>query len=119
MPKLIHSRDGRFLGEFDLQTGTLSIGRTVDCDITLDDETVSGRHALITVRDSAYMEGLLDLLIEDLGSSNGTFVNHKRLSKRHMLKHNETVRIGSHEFTLIDEGTRALETTTIILPENP
>ena len=119
MPKLIHSCDGRFLGEFDLLEGTLNIGRDPDCDITLDDETVSGRHALITVRPSAYLEGLLDLLIEDQGSSNGTFVNDKRLSKRHMLKHDETVCIGGHAFTLIDEGTRALETTTIILPENP
>ena len=119
MPKLIHTRDDRFLGEHDLQQGTLSIGRAGDCDISLDDETVSGRHALITVRSSAYMEGLQDVLVEDLGSSNGTFVNDKRLGKRHMLKHDETVRIGRHAFTLIDEATRALETTTIILPENP
>ena len=119
MPKLTHSRDGRFLGEFDLQEGALSIGRAPDCDITLDDETVSGRHALITVRPSAYLEGLLDVLIEDQGSSNGTVVNGKRLSKRHMLKHDETVHIGAHAFTLIDEVTRSMETTTIILPENP
>lgn len=119
MPKLIHSRDGHFIAEFDLQLGTLSIGRAADCDITLDDETVSARHAVITVRSSAYLEGLLDLLVDDQGSSNGTFVNDKRLSKRHMLKHDETVRIGEHRFTLIDEGTRALETTTIILPDNP
>ncbi len=119
MPKLTHSHAGRFLGEFDLQEGALSIGRAPDCDITLDDETVSGRHAVITVRPSAYLEGLLDVLVEDQGSSNGTFVNSKRLSKRHMLKHDETVHVGGHEFTLIDEATRALETTTIILPENP
>ena len=119
MPKLTHTRDGRFIAEYDLQLGTLSIGRASECDITFDDETVSGQHARITVRKSAYLEGLLDLLIEDQGSSNGTLVNDKRLSKRHMLKHDETVRIGTHAFTLIDEGTRALETTTIILPDNP
>jgi len=119
MPKLVHTRDGRFVAEHDLQPGTLDIGRAADCDLALDDDTVSGHHARITVRDSAYMEGLLDVLVEDLGSSNGTYVNDKRLGKRHMLKHDEAVRIGSHTFTLIDEATRALETTTIILPENP
>ncbi len=117
MPKLIHTRDGRFVAEITLQEGTLRLGRAADCDITLDDDTVSGHHATVTVRPSAYLEGLLDVLVEDPGSTNGTWLGQRRLDKRHMLKHDETLRLGSHEFTLIDEVTRGMETTTIILPD--
>jgi len=117
MPKLVHTRDGRFLGEIVLQEGTLHIGRDRGCDIPLDDDTVSARHTRVTVRPSAYLEGLLDILVEDQGSTNGTWLGRRRLDKRHMLKHDETLRIGAHEFTLIDEITRGMETTTIILPD--
>jgi pSer/pThr/pTyr-binding forkhead associated (FHA) protein len=117
MPKLVHSRDGSFLEEFNLEEGSWLIGRRPECDIRLDDETVSGKHALLTVAPSAYMEGLLDVHIEDQGSTNGTTVNGKVI-KRHMLKHGEAIKIGGHEFTLIDEETRGFETTTVILPDD-
>ncbi len=116
MPKLVHSREGKFLEDIPLQEGSLLIGRRPDCDVRLDDETVSGRHAIVTVAPSAYMEGLLDVHIEDQNSTNGTTVDGKEI-KRHMLKHGEVVKIGSHEFAMVDEATRGFETTTVILPE--
>ena len=116
MPKLVHSRDGKFQQEWNLQPGNLLIGRHPDSDIRLDDTTVSGRHAMITVRPSAYMEGLLDVFIEDLNSTNGTLVNGKQIN-RHMFKHGEVAVIGGHEFAFIDEATRGFETTTVILPD--
>jgi len=78
--------------------------------------TVSGNHASITITPNAYMEGLLDVIIEDLGSTNGTLFNEKKI-KKHRWKHGELVKIGTHEFTLIDEQTRAFEQTTILIPE--
>lgn len=116
MPKLVHSREGQFLEEITLEEGSWLIGRRPECDIRVDDETISGKHAKITVAPSAYMEGLLDVHIEDLGSTNGTTVNGKVI-KRHMLKHGEVAKIGSHEFSLVDEATRGFETTTVILPD--
>jgi pSer/pThr/pTyr-binding forkhead associated (FHA) protein len=116
MPKLVHTYDGTFLGEIVLEEGSWLIGRKPDCDIRVDDSTVSGNHALVTVNPSAYMEGLLDVHIEDKGSTNGTIINGKKI-KRHMLKHGEVAQIGSHEFTLVDESTRGFETTTVILPD--
>jgi len=115
MPKLVHTCDGTFLGEIELEEGTWLIGRHPDCDIRLDDSTVSGKHALITASASVYMEGLLDVTIEDQSSTNGTIVNGKKI-KRHMMKHGEIAQIGSHDFALVDEGTRGFETTTVILP---
>jgi len=116
MPKLVHTRDGQFLEDIPLHQGSLLIGRRPECDIRLDDETVSGKHAKVTVAPSAYMEGLLDVHIEDQGSTNGTLVNGKAI-KRHMLKHGEVAKVGSHEFAMVDEATRGFETTTVILPE--
>lgn len=116
MPKLVHSRDGQFLEEINLDVGSWLIGRRPECDIRLDDETSSGKHALLTVTASVYMEGLLDVHIEDQGSTNGTIVNGKAI-KRHMLKHGEVVKVGSHEFAMVDEATRGFEATTVILPD--
>lgn len=116
MPKLVHTHHGKFVKNYDLVEGDLLIGRHPDSDIWVEDTTVSGKHALITVRPSAYMEGLLDVHIEDLDSTNGTLINGKRI-KRHLMKHGEVAHIGEHEFAMVDEATRAFETTTVILPE--
>jgi pSer/pThr/pTyr-binding forkhead associated (FHA) protein len=116
MPKLVHSREGQFLEDINLEEGSWLIGRRPECDIRLDDDTVSGKHALLTVTGSVYMEGLLDVHIEDQGSTNGTTVGGKTI-KRHMLKHGEVVKIGSHEFAMVDESTRGFETTTVVLPD--
>ena len=117
MAKLIHTRDGRPYKEYKLKAGTLTVGRRPDCNIQLlDDVTVSGKHAKIFIANNEYMVGLLDVVIEDQGSTNGTLFNDKKI-KKHKWKHGEMIKIGSHEFTLIDEQTRAFEETNISLPD--
>ena len=118
MAKIIHTRNGKPYKEYTLKPGTLTVGRRPGSHIQLlDDTTVSGSHAVITVTPSEYMEGLFDVIIEDQRSTNGTLLNEKKI-KKHRWKHGEMVVIGSHEFTLIDEQTRAFEQTTILLPED-
>ena len=51
MPKLVHSREGQFLEDIELTEGRWLIGRRPECDIRVDDETVSGKHALIIYDD--------------------------------------------------------------------
>ena len=116
MLKLVHSRDGTILKEYTLQPGTVRIGRHPDCEISIDDATVSGLHAQITVKPSEYLEGSFDVRIEDNASTNGTRVNGKSVSN-HMMKHDEVVRIGLHDLRLVDMATRAHETTQVILPD--
>ena len=72
--------------ERPLDPGT-TIGRE-DCDITLSDPDVSRRHAAIQI-----MAG--ELSIEDLGSTNGTFVNGDQITERRTLRAGDEVRIGS------------------------
>lgn len=117
MAKIIHTREGRPYKEYKLKVGTVTVGRRPDCNIQLlDDVTVSGKHAKIYVANNEYMVGLLDVIIEDQGSTNGTLFNDKKI-KKHKWKHGELIKIGSHEFTLIDEQTRAFEETNISLPD--
>lgn len=105
MAKLVHSRDGQFLEDISLKEGSWLIGRHPECGIRVNDGTVSGKHAKITVSPSGCMEGLLNVHIEDQGSTNGTRVNGKVI-KLHLLKHNEAAKIGSHEFVLVNEASR-------------
>lgn len=116
MPKLIHSYSGSQLKEYPLEEGELHIGRKPGNDICLDDLTVSGSHALLTISPNDYMEGLVDIHIEDLGSTNGTQVNGRPV-RRQFLKHGDVVTIGTHEFTFIDENTLRFEETRIYLPD--
>ena len=82
---------------FDLTgLGTYVIGRK-DCDIPVNDEKVSRKHASIVVaREGQY-------LVQDLASKNGTFVNGVRLTRRN-LAHNDLVRVGNttFRFTVFD-----------------
>ncbi len=82
---------------FDITgVGTYTIGRR-DCDIVLDDEKVSRKHAsIIIVQADRYA-------VQDLASRNGTFVNGVRLSRRN-LQHNDLIRIGNTtlRFTVFD-----------------
>ncbi len=77
-------------------TRRITIGRDRENAITLDDTLVSRRHALIQKIGSDYF-------IEDLGSTNGTYVNKKRLppEKYVRLKPTDTILIGRTELSLL------------------
>jgi len=117
MAKLVHRRDGVLIDEYPLEPGTVRIGRLRDNEIHLDDLIVSGRHAKVEVTPSPYLEDFNEARIEDLGSTNGTLVDDKPIT-RHLLKHGEVVRIGTDELTFIDEEINASDQTVIYLPED-
>ncbi len=89
MGKLVIKRPGKQIGEVNLKLGDMTIGRHSTCDIVLkDDKSVSGKHAVIKTvgRKST---------IEDLNSTNGTFVENQRV-KQHELRSGESIIIGDH-----------------------
>ena len=112
MAKLVLSLNGAVQGEYELNQERLTIGRKPDNDIQIDNLAVSGKHCLIiTILDDSFLE--------DLGSTNGTYVNGK-LVKKHALKDGDVIAIGKHELKYINENASAdddeFEKTMIIKP---
>lgn len=74
---------------FDTDESRVTIGRSPENDIQIDNLAVSSTHALIIKSDDRYF-------IEDLNSTNGTYVNEKKIDKRWPINTNDTVTIGKH-----------------------
>jgi predicted component of type VI protein secretion system len=88
MPKLILKFDERELQECAVGKHPVSIGRLPDNMIVIDNPAVSGRHARVFREGNHYV-------VEDLKSTNGTFVNEKPIA-RHTLLDGDVVLVGKH-----------------------
>jgi adenylate cyclase len=85
--------------EYPLKPGTTIIGRKSDSDIPLRDESASRRHAEIL-----YDAQANTVVVRDLRSANGTFVNRERLSQPRLLSAGDQIRIGQHVISVCLEG---------------
>jgi predicted component of type VI protein secretion system len=74
---------------FELTQAEITIGRDMSCTIVINDPEVSRKHARLVSQAGGY-------LIEDLGSTNGTFVNRQRLMGPHTLRHGEMINMGEN-----------------------
>lgn len=112
MGKLTLTLEGKVLREVLLEKERCTIGRLPENDVHLDDKAASSRHAAI-------LTILNDSFIEDLGSTNGTFVNGKVI-KKHALGDGDVITIGRHELKFQATQGRAddddFEKTMIIRP---
>jgi hypothetical protein len=96
-PALVVRSGGGRAGEHFLPQGErTTIGRSPDCDIFLDDVTVSRKHAAIVRRGG-------DLCIEDEGSLNGTFLNRKRIEGSEKLENGDELQIGKYKLTFLEK----------------
>ncbi len=108
MGKLVVSLDGVVIKEVQITKDKTTLGRRPYNDIVIDNLAVSGEHAVLQ------MVGA-DVFIEDLNSTNGTYINGKAIKKQ-LLTHNDTVEIGKYKIKyLVDEGTD-YERTMILKP---
>jgi len=114
--KLILKHDGINLRSYPLEKAATTIGRNDDNDIFLDDYAVSGLHAVIVAENNAYLDDVKDFFVQDMESTNGSFINDERI-ERHLLKQGDIVKIGSHEFTFDTGQNPTLERTAIYLPD--
>jgi pSer/pThr/pTyr-binding forkhead associated (FHA) protein len=96
MARLVLSLDGQALAEYNMSKERYTIGRLPDNDIRIDNGAVSGHHALI-------INILNDSFLEDLNSTNGTYVNG-RLVKKHALQHGDVLTIGHHAMRFVDSA---------------
>lgn len=114
MGKLVVNLDGTTVAEYELTRDRYTIGRLPDNDIHLDNLAVSSHHAaVITI--------LKDSFLEDLNSTNGTYVNGK-LVKKHALQSGDMVVIGKYQIKYIGEPAQTdddgddFEKTMVIRP---
>ena len=101
MARLILSLDGQVLAEYNMSKERYTIGRLPDNDVRIDNPAVSGHHSLI-------INILNDSFLEDLNSTNGTYVNGK-LIKKHALQHGDVITIGHHQLRFSDQQTSDTE----------
>ena len=101
MARLILSLDGQVLAEYNMSKERYTIGRLPDNDVRIDNPAVSGHHSLI-------INILNDSFLEDMNSTNGTYVNGK-LIKKHALQHGDVITIGHHQLRFSDQQTNETE----------
>jgi type II secretory pathway predicted ATPase ExeA len=93
--RILLASEGKTVVERELRPGRLVIGRTPDNDLQIDSKFISRHHCqIVTQADSC--------LIEDLNSTNGIYVQSKRV-RRHNLNDGDVVQVGQHEIMYIDE----------------
>ena len=91
-PRFIVTRSGEIVQDVQLVASRVLIGRSALCDIYIDDQFVSKQHALLVWNEDA-------VVLIDLNSSNGTFVNSRRIKSR-VLRHSDVISLGDHRIKM-------------------
>jgi pSer/pThr/pTyr-binding forkhead associated (FHA) protein len=107
MPKMIVSIDGVVIKEVQLTKDRTSLGRRPYNDIVIDNLAVSGEHAVLQLTGN-------EVYLEDLNSTNGTYVNGKAVKKQ-LLQNNDTVEIGKYKIKYINEAPGVTFEKTMIM----
>jgi hypothetical protein len=92
---VIRSGGGRAGESFSIDDERVSIGRSPDAGVFLDDVTVSRNHALLVRRRDG-------LYIDDLGSLNGTYVNRRRIES-HRLADGDEIQVGKYKLSFLEK----------------
>ena len=107
MPKMIVSIDGVVIKEVQLTKDRTSLGRRPYNDIVIDNLAVSGEHAVLQMSGN-------EVHLEDLNSTNGTYVNGKAVKKQ-LLQNSDVVEIGKYKIKYVNEALEAgFEKTMVI-----
>ena len=108
MGKLVVSLDGVVIKEVQITKDKTTLGRRPYNDIVIDNLAVSGEHAVLQMVGN-------DVFIEDLNSTNGTYINGKAIKKQ-LLTHNDTVEIGKYKIKYLVDESSDYEKTMIMRP---
>jgi pSer/pThr/pTyr-binding forkhead associated (FHA) protein len=108
MGKLVVALDNVVVKEVRLTKERTTLGRRPYNDIVIDNLAVSGEHAVLLNTGE-------DTFIEDLNSTNGTYINGKAI-KKHLLAHDDTVEIGKYRIKYLAEDHASDEMTLVPRP---
>ena len=90
----------------------IEFGRDEDCDVSLDDDLVSQRHAILEVVITPD-DNRIDYILQDKNSTNHTYVNGKSIDQCH-LKNGDMIRIGKNNFRFEDEAKGDFSGTLVL-----
>ena len=107
MGKLVVSLDGVVIKEVQITKDKTTLGRRPYNDIVIDNLAVSGEHAVLQMLGS-------DVFIEDLNSTNGTYINGKAVKKQ-LLAHNDTIEIGKYKIRFLNEAPASGHDKTVMV----
>jgi len=111
MAMLVLTHEGLTIKRILLDKAELRIGRKTDSDIFIDDMLDSQRHAKIEMIENTEDAGGADYFIEDLKSTNHTYINGTPIERKKLV-HNDVIRIGKHTFKFLDESAEPADKTT-------
>lgn len=113
MPKLLLKFNAAVIKEINFGKDSLTVGRKSDNDIVIDNPAISGHHCRLSKEGGGYF-------IEDLESTNGTFVNEKRI-KKSGLHNDDVVTLAKHALVFLNEAETAAtppsDATMVLTPE--
>ena len=109
MPQLIVSVEGVEIRHVPLRKNRTTLGRRPENDIVFDNMIVSGQHCAFE------LEGVADVYVEDLHSTNGTYINGKAVKKQ-LLSNNDVVEVGKYRIKFLAEEAEDYEKTMILRP---
>jgi pSer/pThr/pTyr-binding forkhead associated (FHA) protein len=111
MAMLVLTHEGLTIKRISLDKAELRIGRKTDSDIFIDDMLASQCHAKIEMIENKKNAGGADYFIEDLKSTNHTYINGAPIDRK-KLAHNDVIRIGKHTFKFLEESAAPADKTT-------
>ena len=111
MPKMIVSIDEVVIKEVQLTKDRTTLGRRPYNDIVIDNLAVSGEHAVLQMAGT-------EVTIEDLNSTNGTYVNGKAVKKQ-TLQNGDSIEVGKYKIKFVADGTAQDFDKTMIVKARP
>jgi len=111
LAKLLVMREGVIEQTVQLTKERMTVGRHKHNDIVLNHAAVSGEHAIVTTI-------LDDSFLEDLQSTNGTFVNGHRIGK-HFLQNKDVIKMAKYHLEFVSDGIRPLAAAAATVPAMP
>lgn len=110
MAEIVQIHEGVSIRRYAIEKAVIRIGRHPDNDIFVDEKVVSMEHAQIKALQEPDENGRRRYYIEDLESTNCTFVNDQKIT-RTLLNDNDLIRVGWSTFKFVDTQERAAEKT--------
>jgi len=102
------------INKWEISDEVIIMGRAKDCDIQIDDQSVSSKHARLVKEEDPYLDGGILVFLEDLRSTNGTELNGVPVV-REKLRDGDLIKIGFNVFRFVSNQSKGLEDTAVIV----